>query len=114
MNIIANKKLDFTASFMLGLNQEAHLHAFLPGGNVRRIVVKCVPIGVDGLRTANYHHDSEKTVVTLTGWDNPLGMAIPEPEYFNLDAEGKKIYYQIAQYSIAGVNLVHFFLLSDL
>ena len=70
----------------------------------------CVQPGPGETQAANWKTIDGVLEIVLRGWNNPLGTALSPPERIG-DLKGEPIWFQVATYRIAMLNVVHFLVL---
>jgi hypothetical protein len=102
---VEGRTLVYSQTVLIGDNQPALFTANIGQGAVP-FEVTFVPA-----EESNTLWDSRVRPIKITceGWKSPLGLMIAEPVYMGDVGDGTAFFFQIAQYFMAGGNLVHFF-----
>ena len=108
MLIVDGKRVVHSESLLVRNGQEAQMDVPLEGA-VLKFSLKFEP---GEPQSGKWTAEGDRTKFVFTGWGTTLGTCTSEPMKLG-DIGNKKLYFQLANFAIADMNVAQFFLLLE-
>ena len=106
---IGDKELVFQQTLLTLDDQDVDLEIPVRDG-VLKIRLRCEQLRPDEKQSVDWKTTDGVLGIVLKGWNNPLGTAVSPPERLG-DFKGQSLWFQVATYRIASLNVIHFLVL---